>query len=577
MEAHTLIPSFIKALGFSKEDGDRTLHGILLQVYELVGRYVLPDTYIHYILPRLVGDSAVTQFGIDTTTRVSVMEFLGALLSGSKASELIPHFEALVDALTDSFVINPDSPVLIAAAMDVVNQMLTSMQGRGNAAIHAHFLATGRLTSLKGTVAKVFNWLLAFLNNETLSFQATNGLLALSRLESDTGGSSEAASLKSLFDVYSHRTLTASVAGENQYYLMPLLAESPFHSLQTTPDSLEFTLNFLCVSAEVNNTEDFDPSVSKDLSDLVVSLMGPVAYSCYTAVKCKSAFAHIVKLFPGDSSHVNTIRREALGMGKVDRKAAAAIIMRFLPRVLEAFIFDVKLSLAQTQQVARLNILSVLLASDPSFTESNIFGEEPVYCGDVLTTTFPRVIERALGPAVNPANNQRVRHCAVQLIGSFFLGLIKCWYHNKDFSRLVKPFTYWEGKDSAEATGRRVSQQTAKSGLALALAMLDDSSDAIRESSLAALTCGVALVSNADDDGPSYKIIVSRLLRETAKALSEPQFFKLLEPLLRSLTILSPAIMKNNILRQIEDNSQQPVHLLNDLLDHAELLSDLSA
>ena len=68
MEAYTLLPAFIKALGFAREDTDKDLQGILLETYELVGRYVAPDVYLRWILPRLSGDPSVAQFGV----RVSV-------------------------------------------------------------------------------------------------------------------------------------------------------------------------------------------------------------------------------------------------------------------------------------------------------------------------------------------------------------------------------------------------------------------------------------------------------------------------------------------------------------------------
>ena len=39
MEIHTLLPSFIQALKFAREDSDKELYFILLEVYELLGRY----------------------------------------------------------------------------------------------------------------------------------------------------------------------------------------------------------------------------------------------------------------------------------------------------------------------------------------------------------------------------------------------------------------------------------------------------------------------------------------------------------------------------------------------------------
>ena len=61
MEAHSLLPSFIKALSFAREDNDRDLYFVLLEVYELLGRYMHPEAYLHYILPRLRGDPEVVR------------------------------------------------------------------------------------------------------------------------------------------------------------------------------------------------------------------------------------------------------------------------------------------------------------------------------------------------------------------------------------------------------------------------------------------------------------------------------------------------------------------------------------
>lgn len=583
MEAHTLIPSFIKALGFSREDGDRTLHGILLQVYELVGRYLLPETYVHYILPRLVGDAAVTQFGVDAATRISVMEFLGAVLSGSRSSELIPHFEALADALTDPFVISPDSHALVAAAMDVMNQMLKSMRGKGNAAIQAHFLATGRLTSLKGTVAKCFAWYLGHLNNGALCEQATDGLIALSLIDSDSGGGDVGGSLKVLFDSYSHRILT-SVAAETypiddtSHSILALLAECPFHSLQSQENSLEFTIDFLCLSAEellTSKVEEGDPITT--LYRLVVSILSPVAYQRYPITQC-FAYSRIAYLVPGHTLDEESKQRgrsrplEAHGLTAEHREAALRTSRRFLPRLLEAFIFNSHRSNAQAAQTARLEVLSVLVGAVPSDEAAAI------YAGDILLSTFTRVVDTALIPATHPANRQELRFGAVQLLTRMFRCAVRCWHKSEDLSRLVKPFSYWEVADLAGSGKRTETQQATKSGLELALKMLDDSSDDVRCSALVALTAGVALIASDEDDASpsSFATIVSRLLRETAKPSNGIDFVDSLEALLRSLSILSPYAMKANIMLLQSEGSHSAVCLQADVLTHCETLLHLT-
>ena len=88
MDAHFLLPAFIKALGFAKNDKDKELHEELTEVYKLLGRYIKPDVYLHYILPRLRGDSDVLTFGPDSAFRATALEFLYDLITGTKPSQL---------------------------------------------------------------------------------------------------------------------------------------------------------------------------------------------------------------------------------------------------------------------------------------------------------------------------------------------------------------------------------------------------------------------------------------------------------------------------------------------------------
>ena len=53
---------------------------------------MLPDVYVHYILPRIRGDSEVSQIGVDTASRSCVLEFLHVLITGSKVIFLFFDF-----------------------------------------------------------------------------------------------------------------------------------------------------------------------------------------------------------------------------------------------------------------------------------------------------------------------------------------------------------------------------------------------------------------------------------------------------------------------------------------------------
>ena len=73
MEAHIILPAYVKALGFARRDDDKELELVLLEIFSLTGRYILPEVYLHYLLPRLSGDPKVTQFGVDAKTREEVL------------------------------------------------------------------------------------------------------------------------------------------------------------------------------------------------------------------------------------------------------------------------------------------------------------------------------------------------------------------------------------------------------------------------------------------------------------------------------------------------------------------------
>eukprot|EP01038_Epipyxis_sp_PR26KG_P013352 gene13352-17908_t len=87
METHVLFPALIKACRFAKEDSTNDkdkigLYHLLLEIFELLGRYIQPEVYIYYLLPRLRGDvDVVTTFGIDTNIRIIILEILNAMLS----------------------------------------------------------------------------------------------------------------------------------------------------------------------------------------------------------------------------------------------------------------------------------------------------------------------------------------------------------------------------------------------------------------------------------------------------------------------------------------------------------------
>ena len=110
--------------------GIQVLYTTLKELFELLGRYIQPEVYIYYILPRLRGDKEVVAFGVDTATRVVVLDFLQALLTGSKAAMVVPHLDELVSTLTDPFVAPFDSPSMQTAAVEELITIFQAVKGK---------------------------------------------------------------------------------------------------------------------------------------------------------------------------------------------------------------------------------------------------------------------------------------------------------------------------------------------------------------------------------------------------------------------------------------------------------------
>ena len=186
MEMHKLLPSYIKALQYARDDSDKELEAVLCEVYELAGRYTAPDSYIHYILPRLRGDLEVTQFGMDATSRCCVIDVLTCFVDGSKNSLIPPYLSEIIDVIVDPFVIDPTSDLLHGSALRLMLMLLSKVQGKGLAMTAAHFQSTGRLKNMKETIHKAFRFIFHALSNKSLNAQATEALVLLSNLDAES-------------------------------------------------------------------------------------------------------------------------------------------------------------------------------------------------------------------------------------------------------------------------------------------------------------------------------------------------------------------------------------------------------
>lgn len=269
MESHAVLPMFVKAIGFATADKDLELKALLLETVELLGRFMSPDIYIHFILPRLMGDVEVVQFGVDASTRISVLEMLQQLVIGTKPSQLPQHIPALVAALVDPFVIDPDSISVRSAGLNLVLVLLQAVAGGSNAAatvsaVEAHFMTTGRLSSLQKTIRSIFCRLVVDLTDPSFTERASQALILLASLEGGKFSSeNEFLKLQYLFSQHAAPVVRALIADsfekfsdsslpnwsssdKNTILLMCRLLECPWHCIQADPTTFASVCRHLC-------------------------------------------------------------------------------------------------------------------------------------------------------------------------------------------------------------------------------------------------------------------------------------------------------------------------------------------
>ena len=152
-----MLPYLYKALGLALQEKDVALERTLLECYELLGRYVLPDTYVPLIEPRLKEDPLETPNGLDEKQKAVVLLVLQAMTEGSRPKELFRHLPTLVGLDTEEDAELGD--FWRASAVGLVS-LLLMVKGRGKAAVETHFLSTGRLTTLTTTFYRAFRYVM---------------------------------------------------------------------------------------------------------------------------------------------------------------------------------------------------------------------------------------------------------------------------------------------------------------------------------------------------------------------------------------------------------------------------------
>jgi len=567
MEAYTLIPAFIKALGFSIDDNDKDLYHTLIEVYELAGRYMLPEVYVHYVLPRLNGDPAVVQFGIDASTRATVLEFLGALLQGSQAKEVAPYFEEIVNTLTDPFVISHDSSKLMNAAMGVMNILLDTMVDRGKSAIEAHFLNTGRLTSLRVSVSKAFRWLTNSLGHSDLRKKASSCLMSLAQLDRDSlVTDTSAESIKTLFSSHGSTLLcniidefdcssTEWLESQQEQSILKILVESPWCLVQCDGEILSKFLTFLidCICGKRGSYEGSKKDEIKCyLSDLFSAVLLPVLCDEYFVPETrKSIYKHIYLSDKGSAVWP--------GLGKCSGAENAKKILDFVrsmtPVLAECFINHDRWTQSIILQTKRLQLLLLFLNIMPSdfdvaSSSSDSLDDALVHS---LKLSFSKGIsgEAILDIAMELSSQATtvlvLRKLGVQAIERIFQHL-KYALENETNQRSLKSYSKMESifkTDTKMCEIHNNIKKQASKGIKGVVNMLNDSSDIVRLDALDSLLIAVPLILE-EDFGDICDSLIKELqslsfLRSYSK--TEREFCQKSEDVLRSLSVLNPSVL----------------------------------
>jgi len=586
MEAHTILPAFIKALGFARDDNDKDLRRILLETYELCGRFIMPETYVHYILPRLSGDAKVVQFGVDTASRVTVMEFLGAMLEGSMTREIAPLFEELVGALTDSFVISQDSSKLMNAAMGVMNILLSKMVGHGKAAIEAHFLNTGRLGNLRGTVSKAFHWLAISLSNPEMKDMASSCLASLAQLDRDSNITDTVAdNMKALFLLHGTTALKSltidfdTSADEwndtvREQELLAHLVGGPWAILHADPAYFDDFLSFLCecVCGKRGAYEGRRNEVLCYLTELLHLAIVPLICVKYTPKeKQLMVFSALYSSQGGKECYWSGV---ATAYNEKHALTLLTVLRSKMPALMECFVQHDRWGKSKLLQRKRIDLLSVLLGIFPDTyvleiseneDENGIVCSEDIANGSINAS---KLLEVALELPQLATTAVGVRALGVNA-ASILLGLLVRTFDQSSPERLVKAFSKRTAVASPQQQDMCAKMQlTAKYAFGVLTRMLDDSSDDVRLQVLYALQVAIPLIeenTSKDDDvievgrntedidvpsspevNCSYRGISLRLLKELALAGTTAKLSEIEEQLegnLRSLAILDPVQM----------------------------------
>jgi len=595
MEAHKLFPNYIKSLVFAKNDKDKELKDILMNIFELVGRFTPVDIYLVYVLPRLRGDKDVVQFGVDAATRESVLEFLGALMQGSKASNLAPNFIEIVKTVADPFVIPATSESIRSSALDVILILMEQVQlntgGGLKAVVESTFLKTGRfnMADLDAAQAALFRCLLEDIAYPAMRDRAARALLLLALVdenvyppknvfsEANASGSGPRAMAKvdPLLNLFIRRgpvlvetlvmELTDSYgmieADSCEIKLLRYLSECPYDVVHANVQASKSYESYLVSAPLAENTRDEEHL--QQLASLMCTYIG------------RSVIDDTVR----DEYDVLYIGNDDILKATRPSRCNGPVKISDVIKVIHAYVLNPHLETSIILQESRVSVF-LALVENYDLTISVSMNNSGITFESLLKGFVPLVVE-----PMNPSQLRLNGLLAVEKTLDFILevrGLgessVKSFVKQKESGRV----------ESVELTEL----------LATLPNVLDDCANSVRRASLSMLRKVVMLIppSRSDDVKSPFVLLTDKLLMLGCEALVSEEVcsdpgpnHEEVDILLRMLAVLDPKQMEERVrmmlARGIESESvsvsvspakQAKLDFFSSLIGHCDLLAHLA-
>jgi len=180
-DINVLVPELCTAFK-SLDSGESEVFSVLSECCELLGRFIAPDSYVPFLLPRLRGELAVLPTGIDASGRALVLLLGKLFIRGSSPKELVKHAEQLAEALTDDVILTSSLHDLKSRALEACGSLVKALAQSGSS-LEAHYLATGRLAHKTRLIESLIYGLLIWRSDPALSCEADDIFVQLASVE----------------------------------------------------------------------------------------------------------------------------------------------------------------------------------------------------------------------------------------------------------------------------------------------------------------------------------------------------------------------------------------------------------